>query len=146
MRIPLSHHTDLEFQSRLDTRDLLFVAAGGCALIAARFLLPHVPISAATTLAATTFAYRLSRRCYALLALTGALFGVGIGASIHAYFIVGDRAIDGALVRHVANEALLGGLLGLACCIPLFIAAHRRPDQPQSESADDAEPIRREIP
>ncbi len=136
-------HTAIESPSRLDARDLFLVVTGGCVLIAARILLPHVPISAATTLAATTFGYRLSRRCYLVLAFTGALFGIGIGASIHAFFVVGGRTITGALARHVAEEALLGGLLGLACCIPLFIAAYRRPDQSLSQSDEHDTPAER---
>ncbi|MCP4901516.1 MAG: hypothetical protein GY906_31515 [bacterium] len=111
---------------RFNLHDLRLFAVGASILIATSIFFPNIPIAAATTLGATALAYRLSHRCYFILALTGALFGIGIGASVHSFLIDGTGAVDANLLHHVAEEAIKGGLIGLAVCIPYFFAAYRR--------------------
>lgn len=125
---PAFYREQPEPDSPLSPQDLWLILLGGLILAASRLVIAPVPIAAGTALASAALAYRLSRRCYVLLTLTGALFGIGIGASFHAYLVVGTHKVNIALVRHIAEIALSGALIGIAACLPLLISSFRRPD------------------
>jgi hypothetical protein len=120
--------SDASWGQPLTRYDLLLVIAGAVIISISSYAMKTLPIVAPISLASSVLAYRLSYRCYLVLVWTGALFGIGIGASVYAFVLipVAGHPLSAVWFQFLVEQTIIGGVIGLIGAVPLMVAAFRR--------------------
>lgn len=113
------------WQPRISAASAL--VAGGLVLVVSYLALGRLSLPAAGTFVGGALAWRLSRGVFPLLTFAGAVFGSGIGVSLHAgtHSWSGRPIASPELLIHLARDAAWGSLIGLVAITPLILASFR---------------------
>jgi hypothetical protein len=101
------------------------LVAGGLVVAMSYVALGRLSLPAVGTFAGGVLAWRLSRGIFPLLTFAGAVFGSGIGVSLHAgtHSWSGRPVATPDLLMHLARDAAIGSLIGLVAIAPLIAAS-----------------------
>ena len=103
------------------------LVAAGLVLGVSWVALGRLSLPASGTVVGGALAWRLSRGRLPLLTFAGAVFGTGIGVSLHAgtHSWSGRPVASPELLMHLARDAAIGSLIGLVAIAPLILASFR---------------------
>jgi len=111
------------------------IGPGAAILALAALVIGRIPLGGPGALASGLAAYWLGGRRL-ILTIPGYLFGVCIGASVHAHLVQTRFGSVGELLSEVGRDAVPGAIVGLAALVPVFVALHLRARRSRASSQE----------